>query len=252
MSMLEQLLAYAESCVGDIYVWGAEGQENPSYDWIRNSETSEDYANRAIALYDKRVAEGRDPVRAFDCSGFVSWCLIQIGLMTGRRDCDGLWGMCDRIDAVTDGALLFRVDKDDPEDETHVGLYFGGHQYHSRGRNEGVVKEPYDPEYWVKVGWFKTLVADTPSETAGSPVEVPYVERICFTHEMRQRDCCADVCKLKYLLLKFGYKGVSSTNNSYGPKTRAIVADYQQGAGLNPTGIADEATIVSLGGTFVR
>ena len=253
--MLKELLAYAESCVGDIYVWGAEGQENPSLDWIRQSETSESRANTAIALYERRKAEGRDPVKAFDCSGFVSWLMMQIGLMTGHRDCDHLWELCDPIDAVKDGALLFRVDKNDTEDDTHVGIYLGGYQYHSKGRADGVVKEPYDPDYWAKCGWFRTMVADTDAdtiETAPGNVEVSYVEKIYFTHEMRQRDVCPDVSKLKSLLVRFGYSGVHVGNNSYGPITRAVVLDYQRSNGLNPTGIADEATITALGGTFIK
>lgn len=158
-AQLQTILNFLETEVdnGSIYVWGAEGQSNITERWIRSSETSTENANRAITLWEKNLARGCTKIRAFDCSGLVSCAMILIGLMTGRRDCDGLWSRCDRITAPVNGALLFRVNSSNSEDETHVGFYFNGYQYHAKGRDVGVVKEKYSTKYWHKIGWFKTL-----------------------------------------------------------------------------------------------
>ena len=93
----------------------------------------------------------------FDCSGFVSYVLTHAGVFSGRRDCDGLFSLCTQIDRPRDGALLFRVSSSDNNDETHVGLYFGGYAYHAKGRDDGVVCEKYNAKYWHKIGWWKAL-----------------------------------------------------------------------------------------------
>ena len=53
--------------------------------------------------------------------------------------------------------MLFRVNPKDPNDETHVGLFFDGMQYEARGRKDGVVCIPYNERYWQKLAWFKAL-----------------------------------------------------------------------------------------------
>lgn len=158
-SIIEKIVSLLDDCLanGDIYVWGARGQDNITDGWIRSRETSVDYANRAIALLNKRKAEGHMNPRAFDCSGLISWLFMAVGLMTSRRDCDGIWALCTQISAPKDGALLFRVSSTNSNDETHIGFYYKGYQYHAKGRDYGVVKEKYKASYWHKIGWFKKM-----------------------------------------------------------------------------------------------
>ena len=99
------------------------------------------------------MSAGLRAFRAYDCSGYVSAALIAGGALDKRRDCDGLYAMCGDLDAPRDGALLFRVNSENANDETHVGIYFNGYQYHSKGRESGVVKERYDAGYWAKIAW---------------------------------------------------------------------------------------------------
>lgn len=146
-----------------IYVWGASGQlcKDINEKWIRSKESRCDngkYADDAVAAWKTVMdSEYADVARAFDCSGFVSYCLIQAKALDKRRDCDGLFSKCEPTDKLTDGTLLFRVNKDNPNDETHVGIYINGLQYHAKGRCFGVVKESYAPRYWAKAAWFKAL-----------------------------------------------------------------------------------------------
>lgn len=151
-----------------IYVWGASGQlcKDINEKWIRDKESRCDggkHADDAVASWKAVMnSEYADVARAFDCSGFVSWCLMQIGVLDKRRDCDGLYDRCRPTDKVEDGTLLFRVSEKNPNDETHVGFYFDGLQIHAKGRCFGAVEESYAPAYWAKAGWLKALPKNEP------------------------------------------------------------------------------------------
>ena len=146
-----------------IYVWGASGQlcKNVNEAWIRKKESrcqNGKYADMAVSEW-KAVMSGpyRNVARCFDCSGYVSYCLIQIGALDKRRDCDGLYARCDPLGTVEDGALLFKASKDNPNDETHVGVYHDGLVYEAKGRAYGVIKSKYNAKDWAKIAWFETL-----------------------------------------------------------------------------------------------
>ena len=184
---LTKILNFCEQEVdnGSIYVWAASGQKGASVTeaWIRGKEARNNggaNADRAVRMWKKRMAAGNKLFKVFDCSGYVSAALVAGGVFKGRRDCDGLWSLCDRLAKPVNGALLFRVSSSNSEDETHVGLYFNGYQYHAKGRDDGVVKEPYKASYWAKIGWFKAIPKDAGNEISEpvisvSTVKPPYV-----------------------------------------------------------------------------
>ena len=151
-----------------IFVWGGSGQlcKNVNEAWIRKKEANNEggkHADDAVAAWKAVMASPyADVARCFDCSGYVSYCLKQIGALKDRTNCDGLYAKCEPLEKVEDGALLFRVNPKDPNDETHVGMYFDGKQYHAKGRADGVVAEAYKSSYWAKTAWFKTLKRDEP------------------------------------------------------------------------------------------
>lgn len=177
MDKLKAFIDAAEREVANhsIYVWGASGQlcKDINEKWIRSKEARcEDgkHADDAVAAWKAVMdSEYADVARAFDCSGFVSYCLIQAKALDKRRDCDGLYSKCEPTDKLTDGTLLFRVSSTNPNDETHVGIYINGLQYHAKGRCFGVVKESYAPRYWAKSAWFKAL----PHEVEPQPEPQP-------------------------------------------------------------------------------
>jgi len=173
-NMLQKLWNFLKERVAarDIYVWGGSGKLAAAITeaWIRAKEADcngGSYADRAVKTWRKRVASGLSAFRAYDCSGLVSAGLKLLGIIDDRLNCDGLWDLCDQIDAPIDGAFLFRVNDNNAEDETHVGVYFDGCQYHARGRDEGVICEPYDASYWDKIGWCRALEQD------GEAIETP-------------------------------------------------------------------------------
>ena len=123
-----------------IYVWGASGQlcKDVNEEWIRKKESKNEngkHADEAVKAWKAVMASPyKDVARCFDCSGYVSFCLIQIGALDKRRDCDGLYDRCTPLEKPENGALLFRVNANNPNDETHVGVYIDGKQYHAKGR----------------------------------------------------------------------------------------------------------------------
>lgn len=173
--MIEKFIEAAQTEVKNhsIYVWGGSGQlcADVSEAWIRNKEKGR-MPDAAVKEWAEVMnSPYRDVARLFDCSGYVSWCLNKAGAFKGRTDCDGLFARCEEVYTPTDGTLLFRVNPSNPNDETHVGLYFGGKQYHAKGRQAGVVCESFKASYWQKYGWFKALKPEPPKPT-GATVEV--------------------------------------------------------------------------------
>lgn len=178
--MIDELIqaARAEVYNHSIYVWGGSGQLCCEVDeeWIRSKEARNEngkHADDAVKAWEAVMASPyRDVARVFDCSGYVSWCLIQAGALKHRTDCDGLFARCTEIYTPEDGCLLFRVNPKKPSDETHVGIYAHGQQYHAKGRAYGVVCEPFKASYWQKYGWYRSLKPDPKPEPTGANVEV--------------------------------------------------------------------------------
>lgn len=80
---LREFIEYLQEQVVNhsVYVWGAQGQLGPAVNerWIRQVETSEANANRAIAFWRKQVDAGfGDVLRAFDCSGLGMYWLQNV------------------------------------------------------------------------------------------------------------------------------------------------------------------------------
>ena len=177
--MLSEFLKAAQTEVDNhsIYVWGASGQLccEVSEAWIRSKERGR-MPEAAVKEWEEVMASPyREVARCFDCSGYVSWCLNKCGAYKYRTDCDGLFARCTEIYTPTDGTLLFRTNPANPNDETHVGIYFNGKQYHAKGRAVGVVCEDFKASYWQKYGWFKALKPDDPP---APPEPLPGVDKV--------------------------------------------------------------------------
>ena len=168
------LCAWCESQLGQIYVWGGNGQEaTPAK--IKSMETSETNANRAMKLYEKRKAEGLDPILMYDCSGLISRYLQNNGIVDRKRNCDHLADMCSfvrtsRNDAELEpGDLVFRW-KDGSEQYYHVGVYVGMKNgkrrvIESKGRDDGVVDRDINASgsnYWNRQGRLKVFAEAQP------------------------------------------------------------------------------------------
>lgn len=181
MTEAERLVAKSyEQVDKGIYVWAARGQDvsamsNP-YKWILSKEKGVvKEADRAYALYRKRVAEGIKPILAFDCSGFQWWVQNQCGLGYVRRSAQGIYDhQCKHIteDELTAGDLVFHHNG---KKIAHVGMYVGdGLVNECQGRDVGVVTTNYNRKgYWNRWGRYKKLPDPEPQPT---PDKVVYVK----------------------------------------------------------------------------
>ena len=190
--MIQEFLKAAQTEVDNhsIYVWGGSGQLccEVTEAWIRQKERGR-MPNEAVKAWEE-VESGpyRDVARLFDCSGFVSWCLNKAGAFKNRTNCDGLFARCTEVYTPTDGTLLFRVNPSNPSDETHVGIYFDGHQYHAKGRAYGVVCEEFKASYWQKYGWFRALKPDPAPDPGPDPDPKGVVEVVAKSVNVRDSD----------------------------------------------------------------
>ena len=136
--MKELFIKYLKGHVGDIYVWGAQGETNITEKWIRRRETGEKNAERAIALWEKRKAEGRSPIAAFDCSGLIVKFLLDNKLIKKDMSSRGLYSACEKLNdrsQLMPGDLLFRHNG---KRIHHVGAYIGcGLVIEAMGRDDG-------------------------------------------------------------------------------------------------------------------
>ena len=207
------------------------------------------YKEAAIKFCNGLFAKGQTKLTIFDCSGYISKALMAAGLANKRLDCDGIWTRCTRTYAPADFTLLFRVSSTNSEDETHIGVYYRGYQYHAKGRKYGVVKEKYKPSYWNKMGVYPGL-SEKVSGAASTAQASGYVFRKLLKKPMYGSQ---DVRELKKLLIAKGYKtGISATNGNYLSSTEKIVRQFQEDHGLQVDGRAGKYTITALGGVWKK
>lgn len=154
------LVRHSLAHIGDVYVWGGNGQTEISAGWIRRMDTSESNAQRSIRFWEKQKAAGMTELAAFDCSGLISRYLQDLGLVASKRNCNHLWAMCEPVTRaeLRPGNLLFR---ENSEGMYHVGVYIGGGKVvEAKGRDDGVVLRGIDASgmgYWEKFGALEVL-----------------------------------------------------------------------------------------------
>ena len=154
------ICALALTRIGDLYVWGASALTDLSDTKI---QAMDDEFVRAIKFRDSQHKAGLAELMAHDCSGFISWLMRETGIWDDRKNCDGLWALCDAVarNELIAGDFLFRNNTTNANDETHIGLYLGrGMVIHAKGRDVGVVVEGINQGgsgYWHKCGRCKLL-----------------------------------------------------------------------------------------------
>jgi cell wall-associated NlpC family hydrolase len=151
-------IAWLNKQVGGIYVWGAQG-EQASEAFIRRRETSTKNADRAIALYRKRKAEGMNPVYAYDCSGLGMKWLMDNKVLPKDLTAAGMYSLCTKItrEELREGDMVFRYGLSGGRNKIHhVGYVVDGmNVIEAQGRDYGVVKRSLNAggtRYWNRYG----------------------------------------------------------------------------------------------------
>ncbi|MDO4543910.1 MAG: peptidoglycan-binding protein [Clostridia bacterium] len=232
-----------------IYVWGGDGENlsemKDPIGWIRKHETSTRNADRAVALYKKRVAAGVSDIRAFDCSGFMFWALQKVGILKSDINSRGLYRVCTPIEksSLKAGDLIFRwSDKDDDGFDVseiyHVGAMIDGKTLiECQGRDVGVVNGTLSSRWNA----FGRIAALQQSEAD---------ENFVFTRALKRGDKGEDVRQMQLLLLGLDYDlGSYGADGDFGSRTEKAVTAFQKAEVLQ-YGTANALTLQSMGGVF--
>lgn len=156
MSKISDFIKWLNEQVGSIYVWGAQG-ETATEALIRKMEKSETNINRVLALYRKRVADGKTNIKMYDCSGLIICYFLEHGYIATDTTAAGLYDKCKAIkqSELKAGDLVFHHNG---KKIHHVGVYIGENTViHSKGRDVGVVKEKFNIKDWNMFGRYEKL-----------------------------------------------------------------------------------------------
>lgn len=189
MTYAEQFEQELRAWLGrSLYVWGGNGklvtefEDDAAFEsWVRrrevkdSSHTKEENVQRVLTLYRTLRNKGVENIICGDCSGFVFYCLQQIGLDKGDMSAATMYGNCTAItkDALQAGDLVFHHNG---TKITHVGVYLGETtEIESIGRDSGVVLKSLNRKtssgalYWNRFGAWPGIreVAETKSEVEG-------------------------------------------------------------------------------------
>lgn len=264
MAVLQEFLNYLEEQVnnGSIYVWGAQGQgsETISESWIRRIETSQNNANRAIALWKRRMAEGKKELRAFDCSGLIVYFFQNLkGVLKSDTTANGLKGMCGQVSQaqLLPGDFVFRVytSGTNKGKAYHVGVVVDAEKnvIEAKGRDDGVVKRPLNAEagYWNAFGrpdFLKAEIEDGKPASQPAPAGWELCRLLKKTSPLMKGE---DVQAAQNALISKGYFcGSSGADGQYGSDTADAVKRFQKANALAADGIVGENTCKKLGGTW--
>ena len=233
---IEKFIAYALSCVGCLYVWGAQGQAMTP-ELIKRLENSTANYKRALKQYNKHVENG-ETLAAYDCSGLIVAHLIENGYIGSDTTANGLYfNHCTPIDKndLQAGDLVFKkyVTKNKMH---HVGIYMGdGTVVHAKGRDDGVVSEPLSATSWHRFGRLDVF--------AKAAAEITYTRKL--KNNGRPYTQGDDVRAVQTALLEQGHDpGV--IDGIYGPNTEAAVIAFQAEACIAADGIVGPVTWAAL------
>lgn len=177
--MSNRFIQYLKAQVGCIYVWGAQGETDISEAWIREMETSEKNAERAIALWKQR--QGKATLAAYDCSGLIVKYLLDEGIIKSDMSSRGLFRACAEVAGRSELQPCDFVFRHNGSSIHHVGVYIGdGMVIESKGRDDGVVMRPLNASgsgYWNRYGRFEPLVSALEKEQiveeSGEEIHLP-------------------------------------------------------------------------------
>lgn len=264
MGVLQDFLNYLEEqkTNGSIYVWGAQGQggETISENWIRRMETSRSNADRAIAFWKKRKAEGKNVLRAFDCSGLIVYFFQNLkGVLKSDTNAHGLKGMCGQVSQaqLLPGDFVFRVYTSGANKGKayHVGVVVDEEKnvIEAKGRDYGVVKRPLNAEagYWNAFGRPGFLKAEIEGGTVASQPAAASWELCRLLKKTSPLMKGEDVRVVQRALISRGYScGTSGADGQFGTGTENAVKAFQKANWMAADGIVGQNTCEKLGGVW--
>ncbi|HMM30656.1 MAG TPA: S8 family serine peptidase [Clostridia bacterium] len=241
LSRIPAFLAYLESKLGNVYVWGAQGQvlsamKDP-IKWITSmeKENGQSYVDRAIAFYNSVKASGKDPIEAFDCSGLIMFYVQNLmGWSEGDSSAAGLYASCTKLVSraqLQPGDLCF-IYSSKKGKMVHVGVYIGnGQTIEAYGRDLGVVKRPLGSGEWSHYGRLPVLQIIDNKE----PKEETNVPKIVTKSNIGSNEGL----KLQEMLNAYGYTSLDGKpldeDGKPGAKTMEAFDAFRKAHGMSQT-----------------
>lgn len=149
----EQINLFCETLKNEVknnslYVWGGQGQKfkDLTVEKLCKMETSALNARRVVeCAYNKKIT---DETKIFDCSGLVTWTLINMGVLKSDTTADGILKKCKKVTGkVKKGDFVFKTSSDGKA--YHIGtLTDVEHVTEAKGRDFGVVTNTFVPSEW--------------------------------------------------------------------------------------------------------
>lgn len=242
-AMLREFIDYLEQQVaeGAIYVWGAQGQFVTGETQIKSMENSTTNANRAIALWKKRLAAGFKNIRMYDCSGLCMYWLQNIKkIYSTDKSANSLYGACEKItkanlkkgDWVFRGTVLRK---------THIGYVVDDalNVIESKGRDDGVVKRSLNASgstYWSYFGRPKVFKAEIESGIVNEgDIMIKRGDKGNVVKAWQSA-----LIKVGFSLPKYGIDG------DFGAETETATKAFQSKNGLTQSGVVDAGTAAAM------
>lgn len=246
----DRVVAAARAHLGDPYVYGAWG--DPCTVALRRkyaglSPEHADNISRACPVLSGDAADCAgckwQGALAFDCRGFVYWCLMQAGIRisgggaTSQYNDAGNWMQRGTISSMPD--VVCAVYKQVGSRMIHTGLHIGGGDiiHCSVGVQEGRITDKGWTHYAVPVGLY------TIEQLAAA-------KEMSFIVNLKRGSTGDEVRWLQETLSALGYS-CGTADGIFGTKTEAAVRRFQAAQGLTVDGIAGvntRAALVALAG----
>lgn len=253
MSLLQEHISFLESQVGNLYIYGGEGQVGTeSFIKAHTKGKNETYA---LAVRKRLIDAGvpQEKILVWDCSGLITENLIKLKVISGDMTANGLKGLCSFINKseVYPGCLCFRVedkDKDgsEPTDRAHhvgevVAIENGSPVViHAKGHKTGIVREDINASgksYWEIFGVPSYLKQMGELSQESAPM-IKYTPGMKADENVKAYQ--NSLISLGYSLPKYGADG------KFGDETLAAHNRFQNDKGLAVTRFVDTNTLGAI------
>ncbi|HOR13607.1 MAG TPA: NlpC/P60 family protein [Clostridia bacterium] len=185
MTRIQEFLTYLQSKLGNIYVWGAQGENLSNMSdpeaWITKMEkkNGQSYIDRALKFYRQTKASGKYPIEAFDCSGLVMFFFQNTKKwLKSDASANGIYNMCQKIDKaqLKPGDFVFIKSG---SKMVHIGVFIGnGKTIEAYGRDLGVVELPLAQGRWTHYGRLALLQSAIPPAPVIIPAPAPVMPSV--------------------------------------------------------------------------
>lgn len=252
-----KVIEAAKSQLGNPYVFGMWGREcTPS---VRRQYAGYNPSHKRAIFKACPVLSGKQPScdgckwqgkLAFDCRGFIYWCLLQAGIKikgsgaTAQYNTAANWLQRGEIGDMPD--VVCCVFQRRNGRMQHTGLHIGGGKviHCSAGVQWGDTSDKAWTHYAIPVGLYtaEEIAAAGKPEPEKPDTSKP-TESVVFN--LRRGSKGADVTKLQTALNAQGYD-CGAADGIFGAKTEAAVRNFQRDHSLTVDGIAGKATQAAL------